>query len=58
MIIHKSKELGLTFIQEKNFDRYRYSKACRVSRPDFEKPMGRVTDEFDWDGDGTQKVGS
>ena len=41
MIIHKSKELRQTFIQEKHFDRY--LKACWVSCPDFEKHMGRVT---------------
>ena len=55
-MIIETKELGLTFTQEKNFDRY--LKACRVSRPDFEKPMGRVTGELELDRDDPQKVGS
>ena len=44
------------FYPRENFDRH--LKACRASRPDFEKPLGRVTGELELDGDNTHKVGS
>ena len=44
------------YYPRENFDRH--LKACRPSRPDFEKPTVRVTGELELDGDDPQKVGS
>ena len=44
------------YYPRQKFDRH--LKACRPSRPDFEKPTVRVTGELELDGDDPQNVGS